>query len=180
MKVYSVWRKKRRKTAVREVLNVTELGSEEKMKEYQKRMNAEYCKIKNGPVGRIEAEWGRFKEVVLRCAGEVCGMKPVGGGVKRRSEWWNDEVREAVRGKRVAFEEWLREQSAVNYGRYRVQRNRVKEVVKVAKREANERWGRRIGADFEGNKKMFWKEVKRLREGDGGSEEKVNGRDRGC
>ena len=35
--------------------------------------------------------------------------------------------------------------------------------VKVAKRMEDWRWGERLGNDFEGNKKMFRKEVKRVR-----------------
>ena len=42
----------------------------------------------------------------------------------------------------------------------------VKLAVQAAKRMANRRWGERLGNDFEGNKKMFWKEVKRVRKGE--------------
>ena len=31
---------------------------------------------------------------------------------------------------------------------------------------ADWRWGERLGNDFEGNKKMFWKLVKRVRKGE--------------
>ena len=42
----------------------------------------------------------------------------------------------------------------------------VKRSVQVAKRMANRRWGERLGNDFESNKNMFWKEVKRVRKGE--------------
>ena len=35
----------------------------------------------------------------------------------------------------------------------------------------HQRWGERLGNDFEGNKKMFWKEVKRVRKDEQGREE---------
>ena len=38
---------------------------------------------------------------------------------------------------------------------------------------ADQRWRERLGNDFEGNKKMFWKEVKRVRKGKQESEEMV-------
>ena len=38
---------------------------------------------------------------------------------------------------------------------------------------ADRRWGERLGNDFEGNKKMFWKEVKRVRKGEQAREEMV-------
>ena len=59
-----------------------------------------------------------------------------------------------------SFEEWLQKRDRVTYYRYWAQRVAVKLVVQAAKRMADRRWGERLGNDFEGNKKMFWKEVK--------------------
>ena len=49
----------------------------------------------------------------------------------------------------------------------------MKLAVQAAKRMADRRWGERLGNDFEGNKKMFWKEVKRVRKGEQAREEMV-------
>ena len=51
--------------------------------------------------------------------------------------------------------------------------------VQAAKRTADRRWEERLGNDFEGNEKMFSKEVKRVRKGEQAREEMVkdvNGR----
>ena len=61
----------------------------------------------------------------------------------------------AVAEKRRAFEEWLQRRDRVTYDRYRAQRVAVKLAVQAAKRMADRRWGKRLGNDFEGNKKMF-------------------------
>ena len=48
-----------------------------------------------------------------------------------------------------------------------------------SQRVADWRWGDRLGNDFEGNKKMFWKEVKRVRTGEQARDEMgkdVNGK----
>ena len=45
----------------------------------------------------------------------------------------------------------------------RAQRVAVKLAVQAAKRMADRGWGERLGNDFDGNEKMFWKEVKRVR-----------------
>ena len=42
-------------------------------------------------------------------------------------------------------------------------RKRSEWAVKVAKITADWRWGERLWNNFEGNKKMFWKEIKRVR-----------------
>ena len=72
----------------------------------------------------------------------------------------------AVAEKRRAFEEWLQRRDRVTYDRYRAQRVAAKLADQAAKRMADRRWGERLGNDFEGNKKLFWKEVKRVRKGE--------------
>ena len=59
------------------------------------------------------------------------------------------------------------------YDNYREMRKVVKQVVRRAKRDADARWGRRLCQNFEENKKMFWKEVKKVRKGETGKEEVV-------
>ena len=78
----------------------------------------------------------------------------------------NQEVGKAVAEKRRAFEEWLQRRDRVTYKRYRAQRVAVKLAVQAAKRMADRRCGERLGNEFEGNKKMFWNEAKRVRKGE--------------
>ena len=61
----------------------------------------------------------------------------------------------------------------MSYDRYRAQRVAVKLAVQTAKRMADRRWGERLGNDFEGNKNMFWKEVKRVGKGEQARKEMV-------
>ena len=49
----------------------------------------------------------------------------------------------------------------------------MKRAVQVAKRMPERRWGERFWNDFEGNKKMFWKEVNRVRKGEQARDEMV-------
>ena len=114
----------------------------------------------------MEKEWEKFRDMVIECTNEVCGMRRVGGQRRKGSEWWNEEVGRAVAEKRRAFEKWLQRGDRVTYDRYQAQRVAVKLAVQAAKRMADRRWGEQLGNDFEGNKKMFWKEVKRVRKGE--------------
>ena len=61
----------------------------------------------------------------------------------------------------------------VTYDRYRAQRVAMKLAVQAAKRMTDRQWGGRLGNDFEDNKKMFWKEVRRVRKGEQTTEEMV-------
>ena len=92
---------------------------------------------------------------------------------RKGSESWDEEVGWAVAEKRIAFEEWLQRRDRLTYDRYRAQRVVVKRAVKVAKRMADWRWGERLGKNFEGNKKRFWKEVKRVKKGEQARNEMV-------
>ena len=109
----------------------------------------------------------------MECTNDVCAMGRVSGQRRNGSEWWNEEVGRAVAEKRRAFEDWLQRRDRVTYDRYRAQRVAVKLAVQAAKRIADRRWGERLVIDFEGNKKILWKEVKRVRKGEQAREEMV-------
>ncbi|KAK7913713.1 hypothetical protein WMY93_013924 [Mugilogobius chulae] len=55
----------------------------------------------------LREEWQQFKSAVVGCAEGVCGVRRVGGGVRKVSEWWCEDVRLAVTEKRRAYEVWL-------------------------------------------------------------------------
>ena len=68
-----------------------------------------------------------------------------------------------MKEKRELFEKYLQNRERGAYEVYKRKRGEVKRLIKEAKREADERWGSNLMRDFERNKKMFWKEVKRER-----------------
>lgn len=160
----------------REVIKVEELEKKEKESEYQERVRREYEGVREREVGSVEGEWVSFRESVLRIANVVCGKQNVGGSIRKGSEWWNEEVREVVGEKRKAYEEWLGRKNPLEYERYKEKCGEVKRKVRAAKRAADWRCGQRLGENFERYKKMFWKEVKRVRKGELRREEAVKGR----
>ena len=149
-----------RMEGVRNVLKVSKLKHSVKERAYQESLHGKYEVWRGGEVESVEKEWEKFREIVTECANDVCGMRRVGGQRRNGSEWWNEEVGRAEVEKRRTFEEWLQRRDRVTYDRYRAQRVAVKLAVQAAKRMADRRWEERLWNDFEGNKKMFWKEVK--------------------
>ena len=81
----------------------------------------------------MEKEWEKFRDIVMECTNDVCGMRCVGGQRRKGSEWWNEEAGRAVAEKRRAFEEWLLRRDMAIYDRYRALRVVVKRAVQVAK-----------------------------------------------
>ena len=118
----------------------------------------------------MDKEWKEFRDAVLKCATEVCGCRRLGQGIRKGSECWNDKVKVAVLQKRNVFENWLQQRSEQAFDGYRGERMRVKAVARETKREADDRFGMKLIHDFEGNRKIFWKEVKRVRKGVQGEE----------
>ena len=55
----------------------------------------------------VEKDWEKFRNTVLECTNDVCGMSRVGGQRRKENEWWNEELGRAVPENRRAFEEWL-------------------------------------------------------------------------
>ena len=111
----------------------------------------------------------------MECTNDVCGMRRVGGQRRKGSEGWNEEVGRTVAENRRAFDEWLQRRDRVTYDRYRAQGVAVKLAVQTALQkewltgDGESDWG----IIFEGNKKMFWKEVKRVSKGEQAREEMV-------
>ena len=70
----------------------------------------------------MEKESEKFRDIVMECTNDVCGMRRIGGQRRNGSEWWSEEVCRAVAEKRRAFEEWLQRRDSVTYDIYRSQR----------------------------------------------------------
>ena len=49
---------------------------------------------RGGEVGSVE--WEKFRDIVMECTNDVCGMRCVSGQRIKRSEWWNEEAGRAV------------------------------------------------------------------------------------
>ena len=151
---------------VREVVRVERLRNEGCKEEFENGLKEEWMVHKEREVGNVEEEWTAFKNAVNKCAESACGMKRLSKrGIRKDSEWWNEEVERLVRRKRDVYKMWLQSKCRDSYERYKCVRNEVKRAVRRAKKEADVRWGEKLVEDFSSNKRMFWREVKRTRKG---------------
>ena len=145
LKLFSGWRSAGRMEGVRNVLKVSELNHSVKERAYQESLHEKYEVWRGGEVETVEKEWEKFRDMVMECTNDVCGLRRVGRQRRKGSEWWNEKVGRAVAEKRRAFEEWPQRTDRVAYDRYRAQRVAVKLAVQAAKRMADQRWGRANG-----------------------------------
>ena len=159
---------------VREVVKVERLKNESCKNEYVECLKYEWEVQKERVIGDVEEEWMAFKNAVIRSASNVCGMKRLSkSGIRKGSEWWNTDVERMVKNKCDLYKMWLQSKCSVLYERYKSVRNEVKRAVRRAKKDADVRWGEKLVENFQGNKRMFWKEVKRTRKGVEVKEERV-------
>ena len=88
---------------VRNVLNVSELNNSVKERAYQESLRGKY-EVWIGAEGEsVEKEWEKFRDIVMECTNDVCGMRRVGGQRRKGSEWWNEEMGRAVAEVKRAF-----------------------------------------------------------------------------
>lgn len=132
----------------------------------------EYVRILEGRKEEMDGHvdvgqmWMKFKEVIIDSAREVCGVARVGKR-KLNAEWWSEDVRSAIEKKSQAYASTLqnvsREERERRIHEYKKAKNEVKRIIKRSKREANENFGKKLSQDVNGNRKLFWKEVKKVK-----------------
>ena len=80
---------------VRNVLKVSELNHGVKERSYKESLRGKYEVWRGGEVESVE-EWEKFRDMVMECTNDVCGMRRVGEQRRNWSEWWNEDVSRAV------------------------------------------------------------------------------------
>ena len=81
--------------------------------------------------------WGHFKEGVLKACDEVYG-KTMGRRNKRHTWWWNEEVKDAVSGKKEVHKAMCQNRTEENKRRHESLKNKAKKAVSKAIREKAE------------------------------------------
>ena len=98
---------------------------------------------------------------------EVCSSVQVGGR-NPKSVWWNDHVKVVVKRKEDAWKEVLgvRDEDAMErcLEVYKEEKRKVKRCIYQSKEEVQEQFGRKMNQDVNVNRKLFWKEVRKVRE----------------
>ena len=114
----------------------------------------------------IEKEWLLFRSAIISSAAESCRRKRlrVAGDSEKRTPWWNQEVKEAIRAKKDAFKAWLQDTSSSDLqSRYTEARKMATSAVKKSKEKSWEEFGRRLDSNYFLAKKVFWQTIRRLR-----------------
>ena len=115
----------------------------------------------------VEEMWKEMKDSIFGSASKVCGTVKL--GQKRKGcEWWSDRVKMKIEEKKKAWERLLRENNeerrANLRGDFKKISKEARRTVKESKREANDKLGKKMNEDANGNMKLFWKEVRKAKD----------------
>ena len=153
------------KKLVRERIKVERLKEQEIDRQYREKVSEARPK-EHQETEDIEKEWENMKEKNIQIAKEVIETKRVSGGKKKKTLWWTEEVREAVKKKSVAFRKWMKRRNPESRAEYEAARNEAERVKTRAKREAWERLGNELEDDMQGTKKLVYSIAKSYRRKD--------------
>jgi len=148
---------------LRQQIKINKLKEDEVRNKYQVMMGEMYeaCKVKRYVAdGDVEMAWKEMKEGIVGAARMVCGVAKGRKGSEKRTRWWNDEVKSAVRRKKVMYRQLLdlgTEEAKKKYNEAKVE---AKRVVRRAKNEEWVQFGRELEKDVRGNPRRFWARVK--------------------
>ena len=98
--------------------------------------------------------WDSMRVALLEVAREVCGETRGRGHRERETWWWNEEVQEAIRGRRKLSRGGRGEKTEENKRRYREKARHTKRAVAAAKARAWEEWSEELHTEEE-RRKMF-------------------------
>ena len=80
-------------------------------------------------------------------------------GQQKRTKWWNNEVKEVVRKKKVAYIVWLQQKTSEAKEEYLKAKREAKRVVRNAQNEEWIKMGKSLQEDFQRNQRRFWERV---------------------
>ena len=131
---------------------------------FETRVSNEYNRIRETDEEDIETEWQGYRDILTKIGKEVLG-EAVCKDNKRRSPWWTENIKTAVKAKKVAYKKWLATRSESNRQDYKDKRNAVSKSIKESKKKSWVDFGSFLeNAGMEG-RKLFWGVVKKLRSG---------------
>ena len=76
----------------------------------------------------VNDNWQQMKDIMMETAQDICGMTK---GPRRHKEtwWWNEEVAEAVREKKIKYGKWKKENTKEAWKEYEKSRQNAKRVI---------------------------------------------------
>ncbi|KAI5089396.1 hypothetical protein C0J45_20804 [Silurus meridionalis] len=102
----------------------------------------------------VPDDWGTTAGVMREAARKVLGVTSGNRKEDKETWWWNEEVQESIRRKRLAKQKWDRQRDEKSRQEYKERRQQVKRDVAKAKEKAYEELYKRLDTK-EGEKDLY-------------------------
>lgn len=162
-KQHGVCKKNDEDSYKQESIKVYKLQLANVRKEYCEKLNEKIARINWREEYSIEVLWRTFRESIWETGKEICGV--TNGRKIKATAWWNEDIKMEIGKKKHLWKKYLNNKNNSNYEEYKVQRKRVKEIIKEAKMRQWEEFGERMERDSSGNAKLLYRTLKNLRRG---------------
>ena len=145
--------KENRQEEGRQQIKLCKLRDEKVRREYQ----AVIAEVYEGARGTdIERAWKELKDGIVGAVMIVCGSARGRKGEAKRTRWWNEEAKHAVRKKKVLYRRLLNTGTEEARQLYKEAKLEAKRKVRSAKNEEWVQFGKELEKDAKGNQQRFW------------------------
>ena len=117
-------------------VRVWKVKEEKTCEEYQ-RMVRDKVEEADWKHSDVNDHWQQMKNLMMETAKDVCGMSK--GPRRHKETWWNEEVNEAVREKKIKCGNWKRENTTEALKEYKKSRQNAKRGLLPQQRKRNRR-----------------------------------------
>jgi len=111
-------------------VHVWKLKEEKTCEEYRSMVGDKVEEAKWKGLG-VNDHWQQMKGIMMESAQDICGMTK--GPRRHKKTWWNEEVAEAVREKKIKYGKWKKENMKETRMEYKKSRQNAKKVISSAK-----------------------------------------------
>ena len=136
--VLDMWNNKEHKRKVRKVgrfmtwkLKRVEIKS--KFRDVVEKMNV--ARVKEG---EVEEMWQELKQTLRKASEEVLGRTKSGRKKQRESWWWNEDVRQVLKQKKLAFKKWQKSMFEGDKEEYRIKNGEAKKIVAIVRKQSTQ------------------------------------------
>lgn len=152
-------------------IKVEKLEEPEVKEKYVRKATDKIGDVKDKECWKLDDLWDLCKNSMVEASSEECGVTTRKINNKRR-EWWDNEVRKAVKEKKNAWINLATVQNARCVDNIKVERmkeiykdlkKKVKAIVERKKNEVKVRFENKFSGHFRSNLKLFWNMVRKAR-----------------
>ena len=161
--VLDMWKSKEHKRKVRKVgrFKIWKLKMGEIKSKF--RVVVKMANMKRSKEGEDEKIWQELKETLRKASDEILGRTNPGRKEHRESWWWNEDVRQVLKQKKLAFKKWQKSKLEGDKDKYKLKRREAKKIVAIARKQGTEELYDDLETK-EGEKRIYRIEKARQRE----------------